>query len=62
MCVDCRFGIIGQEHRPVWEGIRDQQLEALSLDDMGPGGRARASDILGKAETVLKRLDGVTNE
>ena len=23
MCVDCNYGIIGQEHRPVWEGIRD---------------------------------------
>jgi integrase len=40
MCVDCNHGIIGPEHRPVWQGIREQQLEALALDDMGPGGRA----------------------
>jgi integrase len=58
MCVDCNYGIIGQEHRPVWEGIRDQQQEALSLDDMGLGGRARAQAILDYAEKVLHRLDG----
>ncbi len=58
MCVDCNYGIIGQEHRPVWEGIRDQQKEALALDDMGPGGRARAHQILTYADKVLRRLDG----
>jgi len=56
MCVDCNFGIIGQEHRPVWEGIRDQQKEALALEDMGPGGKARAQQILNYSEKVLRRL------
>ncbi len=58
MCVDCNYGIIGQEHRPVWQGIHEQQLEALALDDMGPGGRARAQNILEYAAKVLRRLDG----
>jgi len=58
MCVECNYGIIGLEHRPVWEGIREQQTEALALDDMGPGGRARAQTILGYSEKVLRRLDG----
>lgn len=58
MCVECPYGIIGPEHRPVWEGIRDQQREALSLDDMGASGRARAQRILDAALTVLRRLDG----
>lgn len=58
MCVECSYGIIGQEHRPVWEGIREQQQEALALDDMGPGGRSRAQTILDYAEKVLRRLDG----
>lgn len=58
MCVDCRYGIIGPEHRPVWEGIRDQQLEVLALNDVGESGRARARRILDAAQTVLKRLDG----
>lgn len=58
MCVDCKYGIIGQEHRPVWEGILEQQVEALALNDMGPGGRARAQHILEYAEKVLHRLDG----
>ena len=59
MCVDCNHGLIGPEHRPVWEGIRDQQLEALALDDMGPGGQARAQMIIAEAEKVLRRLDGL---
>lgn len=58
MCVDCNYGIIGQEHRPVWEGIRNQQQEALALNDMGPGGRARAKQILAYADKVIRRLDG----
>ena len=57
-CVDCHYGIIGQEHRPVWEGIRQQQLEALELDDMGPGGKVRTQEILQITEKVLRRLDG----
>lgn len=58
MCVECNYGIIGQEHRPVWQGIREQQLEALALDDMGASGQARAQNILNYAEKVLRRLDG----
>jgi integrase len=58
MCVDCNHGMIGPEHRSVWQGIRDQQLEALALDDMGPGGQARAKEIISNAEKVLRRLDG----
>lgn len=61
MCVDCNYGIIGQEHRSAWQGIHGQQLEALALDDMGPGGRARAQTILTYAEKVLQRLDGREN-
>ena len=59
MCVECNHGLIGSEHRPVWEGIREQQIEALALDDMGPGGRARALTIIAEAEKVLRRLDGL---
>ena len=58
MCVECNYGIIGTEHRPVWEGIRDQQKEALALNDMGVAGAARAQEILNHAEKVLRRLDG----
>lgn len=59
MCVDCNHGIIGLEHRLVWQGIRDQQLEALALDDMGPGGRTLALEKLTSADKVLRRLDGL---
>ncbi|ABF13113.1 putative integrase (plasmid) [Cupriavidus metallidurans CH34] len=57
MCVDCNHGIIGQEHRSVWEGIRDQQIEAIAIGDLGESGKARAQQILVKAEKVLRRLD-----
>ncbi len=56
-CVDCHFGIIGPEHQAIWEGIRDQQLEVLALDDVGPGGGIRANEILEQAEKVLRRLN-----
>ena len=58
MCVDCNYGIIGQEHQAVWEGIRDQQKEALALGDMRHSGNARAQEILDYAEKVLRRLGG----
>ncbi len=58
-CVECNYGIIGQEHRPVWEGIRDQQIEALELNDMGASGAARAQNLLDYAKKVLVRLDGM---
>lgn len=56
MCVDCKFGVITTEHRPVWRGIRDQQLEVLQMDDLGASGKARAKAILLKAEKVLDKL------
>lgn len=58
MCVDCHYGIIGPEHRAIWEGIRNQQIEVLALNDIGPGGLAKATQILRQAEKVLARLDG----
>lgn len=56
MCVDCKFGVITVEHRPVWLGIRDQQLEVLQMDDLGVSSKARAKAILLKAEKVLGTL------
>jgi integrase len=62
LCVDCHYGIIGPEHRPIWSGIRDQQKEVLALNDIGPGGRARTVYILEYAEKVLDRLNGVIKD
>lgn len=58
MCPDCYYGIITAEHRPIWEGIREQQQEALALGDLGIPGIARAKEILDVALKVLNRLDG----
>jgi len=57
MCPDCNYGIISEEHRPVWEGIKEQQEEALALGDLGKPGIARAKEIVAVAIKVLDRLD-----
>lgn len=57
LCVDCKYGVIGPEHKAVWTGIRDQQNEVIELDDIGPGGKARAKKIHSIAENVLRRLE-----
>lgn len=57
MCVDCRYGIIGQEHLPVWKGIAIQQEEALAMPDLGIPGKARAQSILEKARKVIAKLE-----
>jgi len=58
LCVDCNYGIITEEHRPVWEGIKLQQEESLALGDLGIPGVERAKEILAVAVKVLNRLDG----
>lgn len=57
-CPECYYGIISEEHRPVWQGIKEQQQEALSLGDLGIPGIARAKEIRDVAIKVLDRLDG----
>lgn len=58
MCVDCSYGIIGQEHLPVWKEIAKQQQEALAMPDMGIPGKARSERILAKAHSVIAKLEG----
>lgn len=55
-CADCGHAVIDDSHVPIWQGIRAQQQELLALDDIGPGGRQRATDALAKAEDVLQTL------
>ena len=59
MCVDCSYGIIGQEHLPVWKEIARQQQEALAMPDMGIPGKARSERILAKAHNVIAKLEAV---
>ncbi len=60
-CADCAHGVIDDSHTPIWRGIRAQQQELLTLDDIGPGGRQRAQAALAKAEHVLATLAGDTS-
>lgn len=57
-CPECYYGIISEEHRPIWQGIKEQQEEALALGDLGIPGIARAKEIRDVAIKVLDRLDG----
>lgn len=57
-CADCGHAVIDDGHIPIWQGIRAQQQELLTLDDIGPGGRQKATDALAKAEEVLGTLLG----
>lgn len=57
-CADCGHGVIDDSHVAIWQGIRAQQQELLTLDDIGPGGRQKAADALAKAEDILETLLG----
>jgi hypothetical protein len=61
-CADCGHAVIDDSHVPIWQGIRAQQRELLTLDDIGHGGRQRAADALSKAEDVLETLLGSAPE
>lgn len=55
-CADCGNSVIDKTHAPIWRGIYFQQRELLELDDIGPGGRARARRDLERTRAVLARL------
>lgn len=55
-CGDCGNSVIDENQLPVWECIRAQQLELLEMDDIGPGGRAKALAALKRADAVLDGL------
>lgn len=57
-CADCGHAVIDDSHVPIRQGIRAQQQELLTRDDIGPGGRQKAADALAKAEVVLGTLLG----
>jgi hypothetical protein len=57
-CADCGHAVIDDSHIPIWQGIRAQQQELLTLDDIGPGGRQKARDALARVEEVLGALVG----
>jgi hypothetical protein len=55
-CADCENRVIDESHKPVWRGIRQQQIELLHIDDCGDPMWQGAADSLRYAENVLKDL------
>ena len=52
-CVDCKNGVIDDEHVEVWQGIYAQHLEMLELDDLGPVTNARIRRDLALSAKVI---------
>ena len=58
MCTECEWAIISLEHLPVWREIAKQQEFVIASDDIGVPGKTMARRILGKANTVITKLEG----
>jgi integrase len=58
MCTECNWAIISLEHLPVWREIAKQQESVIASDDIGVPGKTMARRILGKANTVITKLEG----
>ncbi len=55
-CKECENRVIDESHRPIWSGIRQQQIELLNIDDCGDPMWQGAVDSLRYAEQTLKDL------
>ena len=55
-CVDCKNAVIDDSFADTWLGIHEQQLELLSLDDVGPAVQQRARRDAERSATVLADL------
>ncbi len=60
-CKDCDNRLIDDTFIPVWRGIRQQQIDVLSMDDIGDPMWQRAVDHLDYAEQVLADLGTPVN-
>jgi integrase len=60
MCTECDWAIISFEHLSVWREIAKQQEFVIASDDIGAPGKTLARRILGKANTVITKLEGET--
>ena len=55
-CKECENRIIDESHKPMWYGIRQQQIELLHIDDCGDPMWQGAVDSLRYAEKILNDL------
>jgi integrase len=57
-CVGCGESLIDESHVPVWQAIRDQQIELLDSPDLGVPAKTRVQRHLDAADAVLRDLAG----
>jgi hypothetical protein len=55
-CVDCENSVIDDTKKTVWQGIYQQQLELLEIDDIGQAAKARVLRDVEKVARVLTDL------
>jgi integrase len=55
-CVSCDNAVIDQTLIPAWEGIKEQELEILELDDVGAPVKFHAAKTIAKANEVIEML------
>lgn len=60
----CSNAVIGKQHKSFYQGLYDHLKELTSAEDIGPGGRQRATRDLNRCAAVLGHLghDVVTHE
>jgi site-specific recombinase XerD len=62
MCDECGNGVIDESFTEVWQNLRADHGELAGLDDIGPGGQAKAKRGLAAADAVLAQLASTTEE
>lgn len=55
-CADCENSVIDDTKKTIWQGIYQQQLELLEIDDIGQAAKARVRRDVDKAAGVLAEL------
>lgn len=55
-CGSCANGVIDDSFKEVWRNIRQDHEVLTKLEDIGPGGKARAEKGLAVAEAILSQL------
>jgi integrase len=61
-CVDCENSVIDDAKKTVWQGIYQQQIELLEINDIGQAAKARVRRDLEKVAGVLADLGLETNQ
>ncbi|WP_082486163.1 tyrosine-type recombinase/integrase [Acidovorax sp. Leaf84] len=55
-CVNCNSGVIDESNHETWQGIHEQNLELLKINDCGPAVVQRAEREVARSGQVLQEL------